>query len=41
MSFIRVEEGKWLQFNDSIVSLFGAGSIEAECFGGAVQAFDD
>ncbi len=41
ISFIKTEENRWLQFNDSLISLFSAMSIEAECFGGAISAFED
>lgn len=40
ISYIKNEEGKWLQFNDSLVNTFSAANIEAECFGGSFT-YDD
>jgi ubiquitin carboxyl-terminal hydrolase 34 len=33
-SFIRVQDGSWLEFNDSVVTPFNEGNIPRECFGG-------
>ena len=41
ISYIKVDENKWLEFNDSIVSNFKPANIETECFGGNLSAYDD
>lgn len=44
ISYIKTEENKWLEFNDSLVSSFNPNNIESECFGGTfatTSAYDD
>jgi ubiquitin C-terminal hydrolase len=41
ISYIKIEENKWLEFNDSIVMTFNQNNIESECFGGIINSFMD
>ena len=40
LSYIKNDEGKWFEFNDSLINTFNAMNIEAECFGGSFT-YDD
>ncbi len=41
LSYIKIEENKWVEFNDSIVTSFSQSNIETECFGGVVNSYMD
>lgn len=41
ISYIKNEEGKWFQFNDSLVNPFNPTNIETECYGGSFTYDDD
>ena len=41
ISYIKSNEGKWFEFNDSLVNTFNPANIEAECFGGSFTYDDD
>ena len=40
ISYIKNDDGKWFEFNDSIINTFNPANIEAECFGGSFT-YDD
>ena len=40
ISYIKNEEGKWHEYNDSMISTFNPTNIETECFGGT-YTYDD
>jgi|JI6StandDraft_1071083.scaffolds.fasta_scaffold690529_1 ubiquitin C-terminal hydrolase len=40
ISYIKNEDGKWFEFNDSLINIFNAANIESECFGGSFT-YDD
>jgi ubiquitin C-terminal hydrolase len=40
ISYIKNEEGKWHEYNDSLINTFNSTNIEAECFGGS-YTYDD
>ncbi|CAM9357233.1 unnamed protein product, partial [Phaeothamnion confervicola] len=37
-SFIRVEDGRWMEFNDRVVTPFDPADLPRECFGGPQEA---
>ena len=41
ISYIKNFEGKWLEFNDSLVSTFNPTNIDSECFGGSFSYEDE
>lgn len=41
ISYIKIGENRWVEFNDSIVTSFSESSIESECFGGVVNSYMD
>lgn len=41
ISYIKNHEGKWFEFNDSIVNSFNPANIDSECFGGSFSYEDE
>lgn len=43
ISYIKTNDNKWIEFNDSQVTAFNPANMESECFGGnyASSSFDD
>ena len=41
ISYIKTENNKWYEFNDSIINTFHLSNIESECFGGYFSSYDD
>jgi len=40
-SFIRTENGQWLEFNDSNIYSFDLKKLEGECYGGVTEVIED
>lgn len=41
ISYIKNDNGKWFEFNDSLINSFNPANIEAECFGGSISYEDE
>ena len=41
ISYIKTENNKWYEFNDSLINVFNPSNIESECFGGYHSTYDD